>query len=75
MATRQIEAILNEGAGRQWAPEVVTAFFACKEEIFPSCLRGLGDSVVRAVEDALRAADGAARFGHAPFSLLPSAQG
>jgi HD-GYP domain-containing protein (c-di-GMP phosphodiesterase class II) len=75
LAAPTIESILSAGSGRQWAPDVVTAFFACKHDLYPICERGLGDSVVRAVEDALRAAEGAARTGLGPFTLLPSAYG
>ena len=75
MAPERIESILADGAGKQWDPSVIEAFFACKQEIFPICQRGLGDSVVRAVEDALRTSDNAAGVGFAPFSLRLSAQG
>jgi putative nucleotidyltransferase with HDIG domain len=74
MAPSKIEAILTDGAGKQWDPVVIAAFLACKDEIFPICQRGLGDSVVRAIEDALRIADDAARIGLAPFTLRSSAQ-
>jgi hypothetical protein len=77
LAPAAIEAILASGAGKQWDPVIIAAFLACKQEIFPICQRGLGDSVVRAVEDALRAADAAttARAALGPLSLRPSAQG
>ncbi len=56
LPTEQIESIFRDGAGRQWAPDVVEAFLACRGDAFSICDRGLGDSVVRAVEDALRTA-------------------
>jgi hypothetical protein len=56
LPTEQIESIFRDGAGRQWAPDVVEAFLACRRDAFSICERGLGDSVVRAVEDALRTA-------------------
>jgi HD-GYP domain-containing protein (c-di-GMP phosphodiesterase class II) len=72
LTVEKIESILRGGAGKQWDPTIIEAFFACRDDIFPICERGLGDSVVRAVEDALRAA---AHRGLAPCTLRPSAQG
>jgi HD-GYP domain-containing protein (c-di-GMP phosphodiesterase class II) len=53
MPAAQVESILAKGAGSQWDPQVIEAFFACKDEVFPIAQRGLGDSAVRAVEQAL----------------------
>ncbi len=75
MAPAQVERALRDGSGRQWDPEVVEAFLGCKEEVFPICQRGLGDSVIRAVEDALRAAEIQGSGGHVPLALRPSEHG
>jgi putative nucleotidyltransferase with HDIG domain len=76
LAPSALEAILSGGAGRQWDPEVIAALFHCKHELYPICQRGLGESVVRAVEHALRAAEGPTRgAGLSPMLLRPSAQG
>lgn len=48
----QIEAMLREGAGHQWDPEIVECFFACRNELYEVCQRGLGQSVYMAVERA-----------------------
>jgi hypothetical protein len=45
----RIDAVLAEGAGRQWDPEVIAPFQACRAELYPICQRGLGESVARAV--------------------------
>jgi putative nucleotidyltransferase with HDIG domain len=60
MDRERIEATFREGSGRQWDPAVVKALLACKTEVFAICQRGLGDSVVLAVEHALKAGDGVA---------------
>jgi len=53
MPTARVEAILREGAGSQWDPAVVAAFFPCRPELYAIHQRGLGESVVRAVEQAI----------------------
>jgi HD-GYP domain-containing protein (c-di-GMP phosphodiesterase class II) len=52
-----IDAIMLEGAGRQWDPDIIQQFLDCRQELYPICQRGTGDSVFRAVERALHAAD------------------
>ena len=47
---QRIDAILADGAGTQWDAAVVEAFLLCRQELYSICERGLGDSVVRAVE-------------------------
>ncbi len=49
----RIDAIISEGAGRQWDPAIVAAFLACRSELYSICERGLGESVLTAVERAL----------------------
>jgi HD-GYP domain-containing protein (c-di-GMP phosphodiesterase class II) len=66
----RIDAIMLEGAGSQWDPRVVEAFLACRHELYAICERGLGDSVLAAVERVLNAS-GAAE----PSSRLRSAAG
>lgn len=53
----RIDVIFREGAGIQWDPAVVNALLTCKGEVFAIGQRGLGDSVVQAVEQALRAGE------------------
>jgi hypothetical protein len=53
LPTERIDAILRDGAGSQWDPHVVEHFLACRDELYPICQRGLGDSVFAAVERAL----------------------
>jgi HD-GYP domain-containing protein (c-di-GMP phosphodiesterase class II) len=49
----RVAEILREGAGSQWDPEVVRAFLACRADVYAIGQRGLGESVLQAVEQAL----------------------
>lgn len=55
MPEERIEAIIREGAGRAWDPAVVHAFMACRRELYQILQRGLGESIVKAVDRALDA--------------------
>src|SRR5262249_60703797 len=47
--TDQITATLGDGAGQQWDAEVVSAFLACRQQLFGISQQGLGTSVRKAV--------------------------
>jgi HD-GYP domain-containing protein (c-di-GMP phosphodiesterase class II) len=66
----RIDGIMVAGSASQWDPRVIEAFLACRHELYPICERGLGDSVLAAVERALS-------IGRAvePSSRLRSAAG
>ena len=49
----RIDALMLEGAGTQWDPDVIAQFMTCRHELYSICQRGLGDSVFAAVERAL----------------------
>ena len=66
MPTGQIDAIMAEGSGSQWDPEVIEAFMACRHEVYPIYRRGLGQSVYRAVERAIDA-DSEVILDYGPF--------
>jgi HD-GYP domain-containing protein (c-di-GMP phosphodiesterase class II) len=53
LAPRQVEEALAAGAGRQWDPDVVAQFLACRADLFPLCEQGGGASVAPAVERAV----------------------
>jgi hypothetical protein len=53
----QVDTILSAGAGSQWDPDVVAHFLACREDVYAICARGLGDSVLAAVEEVVRAGE------------------
>jgi HD-GYP domain-containing protein (c-di-GMP phosphodiesterase class II) len=53
LAPARISAIMSAGAGTQWDPTVIEHFIACREELYSICQRGLGDSVIAAVDRVL----------------------
>ncbi|WP_435019863.1 HD-GYP domain-containing protein [Tundrisphaera sp. TA3] len=48
-----IDEILRKGAGAQWDPRVVDALFACRGDVEAIRQKGLGESLVRAVDEAV----------------------
>ncbi len=54
MPAGRIEAVLIEGAGSQWDPQVVQAFLRCRQECYGICQRGIGQSVAMAVDHAMQ---------------------
>jgi HD-GYP domain-containing protein (c-di-GMP phosphodiesterase class II) len=69
MATTRIDAIMSEGAGSQWDPQVVNAFMRCRAELYPICQQGIGSSVRVAVEQALQAVENGSLRG--PLNNYP----
>jgi putative nucleotidyltransferase with HDIG domain len=49
----QIDEIFREGRGRQWDPAVVDALFACRSDVEAIRQKGLGESLISAVDVAL----------------------
>jgi HD-GYP domain-containing protein (c-di-GMP phosphodiesterase class II) len=48
----QIDALFQEGAGKQWDPQIVEYFMACRPQIYPPIYqKGLGDSAEHAVAE------------------------
>ncbi len=69
----RIEAILLEGAGKQWDPEIIHHFMVCRADLYSVYQRGLGDSVVRAVASVLRETEkSGSGFMTIPSIFLPS---
>ena len=60
---RRVEEILTKGAGTQWDKRVIEAFQRCRQKIHAIRQRGVGDSLSRALDGALRT--------EAPSSLFP----
>jgi HD-GYP domain-containing protein (c-di-GMP phosphodiesterase class II) len=54
LAPARIDAIMLDGAGTQWDPDLIAVFMTCRTELYSICQRGLGDSVFVAVERALQ---------------------
>jgi hypothetical protein len=60
MPAARIEQVLTEGAGTQWDPAVIAAWMRCKEEVLAIQGRGVGDSVLKAIEHSMSDPDGQA---------------
>jgi HD-GYP domain-containing protein (c-di-GMP phosphodiesterase class II) len=48
-----IDEILRKGSGVQWDPRVIDALFACRADVEAIRQKGLGESLQRAVNDAV----------------------
>jgi putative nucleotidyltransferase with HDIG domain len=53
LSLMQIDEILSQGRGRQWDPAVVDALFACRADVESIRQKGLGESLIGAVDVAL----------------------
>jgi HD-GYP domain-containing protein (c-di-GMP phosphodiesterase class II) len=51
----RIDEVMLAGAGKQWDPAIVGHFTACRHELYAICQKGLGQSVVAAVEGTMGA--------------------
>lgn len=56
LSLMQIDEIFQKGRGRQWDPSIVDALFACRAEIEAIRQKGLGESLIGAVDVALERA-------------------
>jgi HD-GYP domain-containing protein (c-di-GMP phosphodiesterase class II) len=54
MPLERVDQILREGAGVQWDPLVIDAYFRCRDRVIAICQRGLGESLRNALAGALR---------------------
>jgi hypothetical protein len=54
MEKARINKILAEGSGTQWDPDIIAALFRIQEEVFAIHARGIGDSVMRAIEEMVQ---------------------
>ena len=50
----QVDQIMSEGAGTQWDPHVISHFMACRHDLYSIYQKGIGDSVLHAVEEVVR---------------------
>lgn len=53
LSVQQIDEIFRAGIGKQWDPKVVEALFACRADVEMIRSKGVGESVITAVDDAL----------------------
>jgi HD-GYP domain-containing protein (c-di-GMP phosphodiesterase class II) len=54
LPTRQVDAIMKAGAGTQWEKGLIEHFMACRHEMYSIYQKGIGDSVIHAVEEVVR---------------------
>lgn len=69
LAAEQIDRIFRNGSGSQWDPEIVDALFACRTRVERIRQKGLGDSVMQAVDDTV------GRAHYASISRAPAVVG
>jgi HD-GYP domain-containing protein (c-di-GMP phosphodiesterase class II) len=54
LRTERIDAIMRADAGRQWDPAVVAYFLSCRQDLYSIHERGIGDSLLQAVQQVVR---------------------
>ena len=54
MKLEKVEAVLRDGSGKQWDPNVVNAFLRCKQKLSDIRQRGIGESLREALDCAIR---------------------
>jgi HD-GYP domain-containing protein (c-di-GMP phosphodiesterase class II) len=70
MPPERIDQILREGAGTQWDPLVIDAYFRCRDRLVAICQRGLGESLRNALDGALRNGTGRDDPAHTDMSIF-----
>ena len=70
MAPERIDEVLREGAGIQWDPLVIDAYFRCRDRLAAIRQRGLGESLRNALEGALRHGTRALDFASIEQSII-----
>jgi HD-GYP domain-containing protein (c-di-GMP phosphodiesterase class II) len=58
LGPERVDQILREGAGTQWDPLVIDAYFRCRDRLAAIRQRGLGESLRNALDGALRKGTG-----------------
>ena len=54
LSPERVDQILREGAGAQWDPLVIDAYFRCRDRLVAIRQRGLGESLRDALDGAIR---------------------
>lgn len=63
---RRVEEILAKGAGSQWDARVIEAFDRCRQKIHAIRQRGVGESLLAAIDGALRSTDASRVWAEPP---------
>jgi HD-GYP domain-containing protein (c-di-GMP phosphodiesterase class II) len=54
LPTEQVDALMAAGARTQWDPLLIDHFMACRRQLYSIYEKGIGDSVIHAVEEVVR---------------------
>jgi HD-GYP domain-containing protein (c-di-GMP phosphodiesterase class II) len=70
MAPERVDQILREGAGIQWDPLVIDAYFRCRDRLVAIRQHGLGESLRDALDGALRTGMGRGELASVEMSVM-----
>ena len=70
MPPERIDQVLREGAGMQWDPLVIDAYFRCRDRLVAIRQRGLGESLRDALDGALRNGPGRDDLASIELSII-----
>jgi HD-GYP domain-containing protein (c-di-GMP phosphodiesterase class II) len=70
MAPERVDQILREGAGSQWDPMVIDAYFRCRDRLVAIRQHGLGESLRNALDGALRTGMGQGELASVEMSVM-----
>jgi HD-GYP domain-containing protein (c-di-GMP phosphodiesterase class II) len=70
MPPEHVDQILRDGAGIQWDPLVIDAYFRCRDRLVAIRQRGLGESLRGALDGALRNGTGRGELASMEISII-----
>ena len=70
MPSERVDQMLREGAGTQWDPLVIDAYFRCRDRLAAIRQRGLGESLRDALDGALRNGTGKCDLASMELSVV-----
>jgi HD-GYP domain-containing protein (c-di-GMP phosphodiesterase class II) len=70
LSPERVDQILREGAGGQWDPLVIDAYFRCRDRLVAIRQRGLGESLRDALDGAIRNGMGQGELASVEVSMI-----
>jgi HD-GYP domain-containing protein (c-di-GMP phosphodiesterase class II) len=70
LSPERVDQILREGAGGQWDPLVIDAYFRCRDRLVAIRQRGLGESLRDALDGAIRNGMGRGDLASVEMSIV-----
>src|SRR5262249_21822227 len=70
LSPERVDQILREGAGAQWDPLVIDAYFRCRDRLIAIRQRGLGESLRDALDGAIRNGMGQGNLASVGMSII-----